>query len=50
MVFEEIEYEKPAVILDRLIANEVGDMEEKDLAKVESGIVQELLELKGMVG
>jgi type I restriction enzyme M protein len=50
MVFEEIEYEKPAVILDRLIANEVGNMEEMDLAKVESGIVRELLELKGMVG
>jgi type I restriction enzyme M protein len=50
MVFEEIAYEKPSVILDRLIANEVGEMEEKDLAKVESGIVRELLELKGMVG
>jgi type I restriction enzyme M protein len=32
-----------------LIANEVGKMDEKDLAKVESGIVRELLELKGMV-
>ena len=50
MVFEEIEYEKPSVILNRLIANEVGEMDAKDLAKVESGIVRELLELKGMVG
>jgi type I restriction enzyme M protein len=50
MVFEEIEYEKPSVILDRLIANEVGEMDETDLAKVESGIVRELLALKGMVG
>ncbi len=50
MVFEEIEYEKPSVILNRLIANEVGEMAEKDLVKVESGIVRELLELKGMVG
>jgi type I restriction enzyme M protein len=49
MVFEEIDYEKPSVILERLIANEVGEMEEKDLAKVEGGIVRELLALKGMV-
>ncbi|EMS78297.1 type I restriction-modification system subunit M [Desulfotignum phosphitoxidans] len=50
MVFEEIDYEKPSVILERLIANEVGEMEDKNLAKVESGIVRELLALKGMVG
>jgi type I restriction enzyme M protein len=50
MVFEEIAYEKPSVILDRLIANEVGEMDDKNLAKVESGIVRELLALKGMVG
>jgi type I restriction enzyme M protein len=49
-VFEEVEYEKPSVILDRLIQAEVGDVNEKDLAKVQSGIVRELLELKGMVG
>jgi type I restriction enzyme M protein len=46
-VFEEIHYDAPAVILDRLIQAEVGDVEE---AKVQSGIVRELLELKGMVG
>ncbi|MDA8133162.1 MAG: class I SAM-dependent DNA methyltransferase [Desulfobacteraceae bacterium] len=50
MVFEEIEYEKPSKILDRLIANEIGEMEDKDLAQIKSGIVRELLALKGMVG
>ena len=49
-VFEEVHYETPSVILDRLIAAEVGDVSEADLAKVQSGIVRELLELKGMVG
>jgi len=38
------------VILDRLIQAEVGDVDEANLAKVSSGIVRELLELKGMVG
>jgi type I restriction enzyme M protein len=28
----------------------VGEMDDKNLAKVESGIVRELLALKGMVG
>ena len=46
MVFEDIEYEKPSVILDRLIANEVGEMEERDLVKIKSGIVCELFDLK----
>jgi type I restriction enzyme M protein len=49
-VFEEVHYDAPSVILDRLIAAEVGDVNEADLAKVQSGIVRELLELKGMVG
>lgn len=49
-VFEEVKYDKPGVILDRLIQAEVGDVAEVDLAKVQSGIVRELLELKGMVG
>ena len=49
-VFEEVHYDAPAVILDRLIQAEVGDVDEADLAKVRSGIVRELLELKGMVG
>ena len=49
-VFEEVHYDAPSVILDRLIAAEVGDVNEADLAMVQSGIVRELLELRGMVG
>ncbi|AYZ67212.1 SAM-dependent DNA methyltransferase [Burkholderia multivorans] len=49
-VFEEVHYDAPGVILDRLIQAEVGDVDEADLAKVQSGIVRELLELKGVVG
>lgn len=50
MVFEEIEYEKPSVLLDRLITNEVGPIGDKDLESIQSGIVRELLDLKRMVG
>jgi type I restriction enzyme M protein len=49
-VFEEVHYDAPSVILDRLIQAEVGEAGEADLAKVQSGIVCELLELKGMIG
>jgi type I restriction enzyme M protein len=49
-VFEEVQYDAPGVILDRLIQAEVGDVDEGELAKVQSGIVRELLALKGMVG
>ncbi|WP_286897495.1 type I restriction-modification system subunit M [Achromobacter sp. UBA2119] len=49
-VFEEVNYDAPGVILDRLILAEVGDVDEAELAKVQSGIVRELLDLKGMVG
>jgi type I restriction enzyme M protein len=49
-VFEEVHYDTPSVILDRLIAAEVGDVSEADLANVQTGIVRELLELKGMLG
>lgn len=48
-VFEEVHYDPPGVILDRLIQAEVGEVSEADLAKVQSGIVRELLALKGMV-
>lgn len=48
-VFEEVHYDAPSVILERLIQAEVGNVEEADLAKVQSGIVRELLKLKGMV-
>lgn len=49
-VFEEVHYDAPGVILDRLIQAEVGDVDEAELDKVQRGIVRELLELKGMVG
>ncbi|SDK76753.1 type I restriction-modification system subunit M [Pseudomonas indica] len=49
-VFEEVHYDAPVVILDRLIQAEVGGVDEAELGKVKSGIVRELLELKGMVG
>lgn len=49
-VFEEVTYDAPGVILDRLIQAEVGEIREADLDKVQSGIVRELLELKGMLG
>lgn len=49
-VFEEMSYDAPGVILDRLIAAEVGQIDEVEFTKVQSGIVRDLLELKGMVG
>ncbi|WP_029891268.1 type I restriction-modification system subunit M [Polycyclovorans algicola] len=49
-VFEDVHYDAPGVILERLIQAEVGDVDEAELAKVQGGIVRELLELKGMVG
>jgi len=49
-VFEEVVYDKPADILSRLIEAEVGEIDEVDLTKVQSGIVRELLELRGMIG
>jgi len=49
-VFEEARYDAPDVILDRLIQAEVGDVDQTELTKIQSGIVRELLELKGMVG
>ncbi|SJM92474.1 type I restriction-modification system subunit M [Crenothrix polyspora] len=50
-VFEEIRYDKPEVILQKLLVSEVGeDFDVQELGKIQSGIVKELLELKGMVG
>jgi type I restriction enzyme M protein len=49
-VFEEVHYDAPGMILGRLIQAEVGDVDEVEIAKVQSGIVRELLELRGMVG
>ncbi|WP_272691246.1 type I restriction-modification system subunit M [Providencia sp. PROV132] len=48
-VFEEVNYDAPGVILDRLIQAEVGDLDDAELSKVQSGIVHELLVLKEMV-
>ena len=57
-VFEEVVYEKPGVILERLLVAELGEeffnhetheRHEKILESVESGIVREFLELRGMV-
>ena len=49
-VFEEVHYDAPGVILDRLIQAEVGDVDEVELSKVQSGIVRELLALRELVG
>lgn len=49
-VFEEIEYEAPSVILDKLLKAEIGDAPDADLAAIHSGIVRELLELREMIG
>jgi type I restriction enzyme M protein len=49
-VFEEVEYEAPGIILEKLLKAEVGEISEQDLAMVESGIVRELLELREMIG
>ncbi|MEO1209730.1 MAG: class I SAM-dependent DNA methyltransferase [Cyanobacteria bacterium J06638_20] len=49
-VFEEVSYEAPGAILERLIQAEVGDIGDEDLAKVQGGLVQELLELREMIG
>ncbi len=48
-VFQEVHYDAPSVILDRLIQAEVGDVNETDLGSVQNGIVRELLDLKRMV-
>ncbi|WP_283810325.1 HsdM family class I SAM-dependent methyltransferase [Bradyrhizobium guangdongense] len=49
-LFDEVHYDAPGAILDRLLRAEVGNVNDTDLAKVQSGIVRELLALKGMVG
>jgi type I restriction enzyme M protein len=49
-VFEEVHYDAPGVILKRLIQAEVGDVDEAELAKVQSGIVRELLTLRELIG
>lgn len=48
-IFEELHYDAPSIILERLIQAEVGDIDQTELNKVQKGIVRELLELKGMI-
>ncbi len=48
-IFEEVQYEQPEAILERLIQAEVGNVDKKVLNKVQSGILYEPLELKGMI-
>lgn len=45
-VYEEVLYDAPSLILDRLIKAEVGETE---ISKVQSGILRDLLELKRIV-
>ncbi len=49
-VFEDVKYDTPAVILEKLLKAEVGEAKEEDLAKVQSGIVRELLMLRELIG
>lgn len=49
-VFEEIEYEKPEVILQKLLESEVGENFDKKLfGRIHGGIVKELMLLKGIL-
>jgi type I restriction enzyme M protein len=48
-VFEEVRYDPPSMILERLIQAEVGDTDEAALSGVQNGIVRELLDLKRML-
>jgi type I restriction enzyme M protein len=48
-VFDEIKYDAPVVILNRLLETEVGEIEDSKLINIQSGIVRELLELKEML-
>ncbi len=48
-VFEEVEYEEPTTIINKLIQAEVGEMPVSDLVKIESGIVNELMALRSMI-
>ena len=49
-VFEDMVFERPAIILEKLLKAEVGEVSEEELVGVRSGIVRNLLELRGMIG
>lgn len=46
---EEINYEDPLVIIDKLLNSEIGNSQIEDLENIQSGIVKELLELRRML-
>ena len=46
---EQVHYDQPLAILERLIQAEVGEVAEENLEKVQSGIVRELLTLRGIL-
>lgn len=48
-VFEEMSFDAPKVILERLIQAEVGDIDNIEIAKIKNGIVRELLDLREMM-
>lgn len=48
-VFEEMSFDAPRVILERLIQSEVGDIDNIEIAKIKNGIVRELLDLREMM-
>ncbi|CAH8190816.1 N-6 DNA methylase [Vibrio vulnificus] len=47
--YEDVDYESPTLIVERLIQSEVGQMKDVDLIKIESGVVRELLDLQEMI-
>ncbi|MGJ8673474.1 type I restriction-modification system subunit M [Rubritalea sp.] len=50
--FDDVVYEKPSIILDRIIENEVGkpeNDEKNDRTQIKGGIVKSLFELKGLL-
>ena len=49
-IFEEIYYDHPRVILEKLIKAEVGDVDRLVLAKIQNGVVRELMDLNEMLG
>lgn len=49
-VVEDVQYEAFSVLLKSLMKAEVSEINRKDLVKLDSSIVKELLELRGMIG
>jgi type I restriction enzyme M protein len=48
-VFEEMDYDPPLEILDKLIKAEVGETKEADLNMIQGGILKELLKLRSLI-